>query len=118
MRLAGEVTFLMTSSSFSIIWRASPIISSWAAISDRVKGNSSLTIPIVRGNRSENDIERFEQTQLGRTLGIIRALEFVGGFVVHQEVLLQIIGHAGAAANGGWGSLWGWPIADCRRPVL
>ena len=35
MRFAGEVTFLMTSSSFSIICCASPIVSSWAAISER-----------------------------------------------------------------------------------
>ena len=31
MRLAGLVTFLMTSSIFSMVWRASLMVSSWSA---------------------------------------------------------------------------------------
>ena len=63
MRFAGEVTFLITCSSFSIISRASPTISSCAAISAR-RASEPLSGEVVRRQRGDRAIKCFEQTDL------------------------------------------------------
>ncbi len=56
----------------------------------RAQGEQFLPVPVLRGERKEDQIEGLEQTKLAPAREIVRAGEFIGALVVHSERLRRL----------------------------